>query len=246
MIFSKYAPALVAAMAATTFAANEEVFHKTRLLVAQTAASHKHLLHRSMQTSTEQCNADAEAFYDANPALEAALEDWDDDYDAAYSASCGDENALVCTLNEDTFPSTPVFAAACTDAGGNIFEYDYVIQCTATVDGESVTARHTMLNVDECFPPSDACDPEEIGQEIESEVNVALDELEALLEELETGLSVNCEFGLSVSNQAGQVILRSGSVNLSSNGSAAPELFAPRTPALLAGMVLLGGAFAVL
>jgi hypothetical protein len=185
------------------------------------------VIHRHL--NREQCEADTEAMVAANPDLTAALTDYGAEYDAAQEA-CGDDSNS-CVIDEDDFASTGPFKEACVAAGGEIWEYDYAIQCKGTVEGKSETLTFSFLNVDECYPASStACDPGDIVAEMEGEVTAAEDNLAAFLGfDGSDGASIDCGYGLSVTNPSGDVVQEVGSTSLL---SAAPET------SVLAGAVL--------
>jgi len=58
----------------------------------------------------DECIAEVEAFYMANPNLQAALESYEADITPAQE-SCG-QDSLTCTIDEDTFASTQPFINA--------------------------------------------------------------------------------------------------------------------------------------
>lgn len=166
MFFAKYnrnmALVLLAAVVTTSVSASTKpadaasMWKEARRRAAEAQkAVHRHRQldnSRTLQVS-DQCYDDFVAFYDANPALGAALEEYHAEFADASDACFQDSNVYVCTIDEDTFPSTPIFAAACDTAGGIMYEYDYVTQCTGVVDGERLTFRETVLNVERLLSP---------------------------------------------------------------------------------------------
>ena len=179
--------------------------------------AHKTKPQQERGLDTAQCLAELTVFNAANPGILVALEDYDDEYDAALE-ECSDAEqgtSFECVIDEDTFPSTPLYMEACQQAGGEIWEYDYIVQCTATVNGETQTVSNVFLNQDNCFPKdSEACDRQEIQSEIETTVNEQLNLLEAIVEAFSED-SLSCDFGIAVTDPEG-VTTKSGNLQVSS------------------------------
>ena len=90
--------------------------------------------------------------------------------------------------------------------------------------------------MDQCFPKNGtACDPDEVAAETEREVNEMIDEIEDLVRSLSDAddVTLECDFGIVLSNPSGDIVSRSGETNLL--GSSATN---ENTVSLVMGTVL--------
>ena len=213
---------IMAALTASSGGSNAPVFSRELLSSHVQQAfrklhqreSHQRESHQQpRKLNVAQCEEDIDDFHADNRDLGEALENYDDEYDEAEEAC--DDDASVCTINEDRFPSTPLYIAACKKADGEMWETDYIVQCTATVDGETSSFSHIFLNEDLCVPKdSTACDPKDIQSSVQEDVNDALDLLEAVVA-IQSEDSLECAFGMTVTDPAG-VTSRSGQLQVPS------------------------------
>lgn len=192
------------------------------------------MVHRAL--NLQQCRDDLDDLAIANPELGAALDNYGAEFDDS-TFNCF-QSSDICSVNEDNFPSTPLYAQACANAGGSIFEYDYILSCTISADGQTESFTLETLNVDVCFPKTDSCSsPSTIAGGLASETNEALDELE-LLVGLADGASLSCTFDLTLEDSSGNVLFReSGNTGSSAVGFGA---------AYVVGIVAMATAFLVL
>ena len=182
-----------------------------------------------------ECEAERDTLA-ADPNLLAFEANYTAEFDAATDACTAglEQGDFTCDIDEDTFPTTPPYIAACTTAGGVIYERDIKVTCQFKAGDQSETLRVGFLKHDFC--ESDLCDVETViadGEELTQEANILEAELEAELEALgDSQVSVDCEIASEIRDPDGKTIFEDG--GSSSTTTTVTTLFLMTTAAAFA------------
>ena len=106
------------------------------------------LAHARRNLQNSECHADTAAIFERSLALRQAARAFDPEYASAVQA-CDDNTS--CTINEDDFAATPDFRRECEAAGGVIYEYDLVVNCSMSNGQEKLEVTISYLGVDHCY-----------------------------------------------------------------------------------------------
>lgn len=206
--------ALSAANASLKPSSSSLSLHRRQLRDIIVIAQHHRFL------NVEQCMTDYEAFLNDNPTLHAATEAYEAEFESQSERECAVFDESNCSMNAGNFVSAGLYRNACIEADGGFFAMDLSMECTAKFEGQTDTSKETYLNLYECFPPS--CNVPDVTNELQTEANTALDQLEQAILMLSEGeVTVDCNLSITVRNEAGVVILETSPSSSSSANNVA-------------------------